>query len=113
MREELTLCLRGSWEEAARPDIGMVNAALGPFGAVLLAVSADEPGELRLLMAVNDDAALFAVGTAVAEVLALPSPRIRFLDDDSPTRGVAGPGYACSCGGVDGDHGQGCPAAAS
>lgn len=107
------LRLRGPWEEAARPDIEVVNAALGPFGAALVAVDWDGPGELRLLVEADHDADLFALGAAVADALALPSPRIRFLHEAPNTRGVAGPGYACSCGGVDGDHAQGCPRAAS
>lgn len=111
MREELTLRLRGTWLSTERPDTALVGAALAPFGAELVGVTGVGPGELRLLIALPEAADLIALGTAVGDTLGLPSPRITFERETSADRGIAGRGYYCSCGGVDGDHADGCPKA--
>jgi hypothetical protein len=107
------LRLRGAWRQAERPDTTRVGAALAPLGAELLDVTGVEPGEIRLVIRTPDTADLIVVGEAVADALALPSPRITFHQDSSGNRGAAGQGYYCSCGGVDGDHAEGCPRAAT
>jgi hypothetical protein len=111
VREELTLRLRGTWLSTERPDTALVGAALAPFGAELVGVTGVGPGELRLLIALPEAADLIALGTAVGDTLGLPSPRITFERETSADRGIAGRGYYCSCGGVDGDHADGCPKA--
>jgi hypothetical protein len=105
------LRLRGAWRQAERPDIARVSAALAPLGADLVDVIGVEPGELRLLIRIPETADVIVIGEAVADVLALPSPKITFHQDSSSNRGAAGQGYYCSCGGVDGDHVEGCPRA--
>lgn len=84
---------------------------LAPFGAELIAVTGIEPGDVRVRIAVPETADLIAVGAAVADALALPAPRITFERGTSAVRGVAGRGFYCSCGGVDGDHTEDCPRA--
>lgn len=111
MREQLILRLRGAWQQSEGPDTALISAALAPFDAELTAVKSLETGDIRLLIAVPDAADLIAVGTTVADALALPSPRITFEREASTRRGVAGRGYYCSCGGVDGDHMKDCPEA--
>lgn len=113
MREEITLRLRGSWERAVRPGTAELGAVLAPFGAELADVPVAEPGELELLIVMPETADLTAVGAAVADALALPSPRITFERENLVLRAAAGRGYYCACGGVDGDHLQGCPKAAT
>ncbi|GAA3353329.1 hypothetical protein GCM10017744_006190 [Streptomyces antimycoticus] len=112
MREELIVRLRGAWQQTGPPDSELVGTALAPFGADLVGVMAVAPGDLRMLIVVPETADLIAVGSAVAGVLALPSPRITFEREISEVRGIAGRGYSCSCGGVDGDHTAECPRAA-
>ncbi|WP_432045145.1 hypothetical protein [Streptomyces asiaticus] len=112
MREELIVRLRGTWQQTEPPDPGLVGTALARFGADLVEVMPAEPGDLRMLIVVPETADLIAVGSAVADALGLPSPRITFERAVSEVRGVAGRGYSCSCGGVDGDHTAECPRAA-
>ncbi|MFI1566494.1 hypothetical protein ACH4ZX_26150 [Streptomyces sp. NPDC020490] len=111
MREELILRLRGAWRHAERPDTALIAAALAPFGAELDGVIGVAPGDIRLPVAIPETADLIALGDAVANALALPSPRITFEQETAAERGVAGRGYYCSCGGVDGDHTEQCPRA--
>ncbi|MGV9901965.1 hypothetical protein ACWDU8_05590 [Streptomyces sp. NPDC003388] len=111
MHEELVLRLRGTWQRPERFDTALIDAALAPFGAELVAVTGLEPGDVRLLVTVPETADLIAVGAAVADALALPSPRITFDRGTPAARGIAGRGYYCSCGGVDGDHTEECPRA--
>lgn len=111
MREELLVRLQGTWQWAERPDESRVAAALAPFDAELTEILGAGPGELRLLITLPASANLIAVGEAVADALALPSPRISYERDLNVPRGAAGPGYYCTCGGVDGDHVEGCPRA--
>ncbi|MBD3010504.1 MULTISPECIES: hypothetical protein [unclassified Streptomyces] len=111
MREELIVRLRGTWQQTEPPDRELVGTALARFGADLVAVMPVGPGDLRMLIVVPETADLIALGSAVAGVLALPSPRITFERAVSEVRGIAGRGYSCSCGGVDGDHTAECPRA--
>lgn len=104
--------LRGAWQHAERPDEALIGAALAPFGAELDGVLGVGPGDIRLLVAIPGTADLIAVGDAVADALALPSPRVTFERESTAERGVAGRGYYCSCGGVDGDHTEECSGAA-
>ncbi|RLV72000.1 hypothetical protein D3C57_145775 [Streptomyces rapamycinicus NRRL 5491] len=104
--------LRGTWQQTEPPDRELVGTALAPFGADLVEVTQAGPGDLRVLIVVPETADLIAVGSAVAGALALPSPRITFERGISEVRGIAGRGYSCSCGGVDGDHTPECPRAA-
>ncbi|WP_413098579.1 hypothetical protein [Streptomyces sp. Inha503] len=112
MREELIVRLRGTWQQAEPLDGELVRAALAAFGADLVEVMPVGPGDLRVLIVVPETADLIALGSAVAGVLALESPRITFERAVSEVRGIAGRGYSCSCGGVDGDHTAECPRAA-
>ncbi|MGI5170982.1 hypothetical protein ACQEU3_42190 [Spirillospora sp. CA-253888] len=109
--EELMLRLRGSWERSEHLDTAEVDEALARFGASLISVVEARPGELRLLVAVPETTDWIVMGEAVARAVGLTAPRITFESAlETPTkRGVAGPGHYCSCGGVDGDHADGCP----
>ncbi|MEO3783718.1 hypothetical protein ABGB12_10330 [Actinocorallia sp. B10E7] len=110
MREESTLRLQGSWGHAEPPDPTKVEAALAPFGVELAGAVEAGPGELRIPLLIPMTVDHLDVADAVVDALELPSPRIRF-EHGSGVRGIAGSGYHCSCGGVDGDHVDGCPGA--
>ncbi len=103
--------MRGAWQHAERPDTALIGAVLAPFGAELDGTIGVDPGDIRLPVTIPGTTDLIALGDAVADALALPSPRITFERETAAVRGVAGRGYYCSCGGVDGDHTEQCPRA--
>ncbi|MFC9970889.1 hypothetical protein ACFVH6_08315 [Spirillospora sp. NPDC127200] len=111
MLEELMLRLRGPWERSEQLDTSEVDEALAPLGASLISVVEARPGELRLLLAVPEAADWTVMGETVARTVGMSAPRITFESalETPRKRGVAGRGYYCSCGGVDGDHADGCP----